>query len=63
MRKRTGNRNRYRSGRGTYSKRGKGPTADRYGSWDRGRQDRPDVVAGRTLAYRVHPEASLVVTR
>ena len=49
-RKRTGLRNRYRSGgTGTYSAQRKGKFADRYGSY-RGRVcDTPDLIAGHTV--------------
>jgi hypothetical protein len=50
-RKRTGIRNRYRSGKSSYSVKGKSTSRDRYGKFTNGRQDTPDVVAGRTLHY------------
>lgn len=53
MRKRTGNHNKYRSGgRSTYSVERKSVSADSYGTWNQGRQERPDTIAGRTLTYR-----------
>jgi len=52
MRKRTGLRNRYRSrGRSRYSRLGKRRDADSYGHYINGRQDRPDMIAGR-LSYQ-----------
>ena len=55
-RKRTGLRNRFRTGRSTYSAKAKTVTADRYGQWNLGRQERPDVIGGHQLAYRTRPE-------
>lgn len=48
-RKRTGLRNRYRSGRGTYSRQRKSESADRYGAWKDGRRQQPERIAGRLL--------------
>jgi hypothetical protein len=48
-RKQTGLRNRYRTGRSTYSIEHKSRGADRYGVYDKGRQSRADVIAGNTL--------------
>jgi len=49
MRKRTGIRNRYRTGRGSYSLKRKSESRDRYGKFTNGRRDTADVIAGRTL--------------
>lgn len=54
-RKRTGLRNRHRTGRSTYSRAGKHDRRDTYGTWSSGRQDRPEVIAGRTLSTRTRP--------
>lgn len=53
-RKQTGLRNRYRSGRSTYSICHKSRTADKYGVYDKGRQLRADVLAGTAL--KLHQE-------
>lgn len=54
MRHRTGNRNRYRSrGSGSYSREHKARSADSYGTWTNGRQDRPDTIAGHTVLWRM----------
>jgi hypothetical protein len=49
-RKRTGLRNRFRSGRSVYSLKDKHASRDRYGKFTSGKQDTPDVIAGRTIA-------------
>jgi hypothetical protein len=49
MPKRTGLRNRFRTGRGSYSRRRKAAAADRYGKYDRGAQKTADVIAGRRI--------------
>lgn len=36
---------------GSYHRRNKRKNADKYGSWDNGRQVRADVIAGRTITY------------
>jgi hypothetical protein len=46
-RKRTGLRNKHRRGLGTYCRNRKSESCDRYGAYTLGRQDRPDVIAGR----------------
>lgn len=51
MRKQTGLRNRFRSGRSTYSVKGKSKVGDKYGAWDKGTQTRSEVVNGKTLTY------------
>jgi hypothetical protein len=48
-RKRTGLRNKYRSGRGTYSRDRKAETADRYGTWDSGKRKQPERIAGKLI--------------
>lgn len=48
-RKRTGLRNRFRNGQGTYSRLDKASTADRYGEWKYGQQTRSEKIAGSTL--------------
>jgi len=48
-RRQTGLRNRYRTGRSTYSIERKSRGADRYGSYLNGRQTKSDVIAGETL--------------
>lgn len=48
-RKRTGLRNRWRNGRGSYSKRKKGAEADRYGSWTTGKLSGGEVIAGHSI--------------
>lgn len=50
-RKSSGLRNRFRSGRGTYSLQRKSTGADRYGTFHAGVQSSADVIAGRTLTY------------
>lgn len=52
-RKRTGLRNRFRTGRSKYSTEHKAFTADRYGEYDQGKSKRPEKVAGRTIEYRL----------
>lgn len=52
-RKQTGLRNRHRDGRSTYSRKGKGDRRDSYGSYTAGRQDRAEVIAGRTLSFQL----------
>jgi hypothetical protein len=49
MRKRTGLRNRGRSGRSTYSVQNKSRRADRYGTYYGRRCESPDTIAGHTL--------------
>lgn len=51
-RKHTGLRNRYRTGRSTYSVLNKGRRADRYGAFEQGRQRSPDIIAGHSVSYR-----------
>jgi hypothetical protein len=48
-RKRTGLRNRYRSGRSTYCAQDKAKSRDRYGKYMNGKCLDSDVIAGRTL--------------
>lgn len=48
-RKCTGLRNRFRSGRGTYSIKRKRTTADRYGTYVNGRPTAPEVISGRSV--------------
>lgn len=49
-RKRTGLRNKYRTGgTGTYSAQRKARHADRYGAYKGRTMEKPDVIAGRTL--------------
>ena len=48
-RKRTGLRNKFRSGRGTYSREGKADSADRYGTWKDGQRKQPERIAGRLV--------------
>jgi hypothetical protein len=52
-RKRTGLRNRNRTGKHTYFLKHKSGTGDRYGEWAQGYQLRPDVIAGRVMTYRM----------
>lgn len=49
MRRRTGLRNRFRDGKGTYSEQGKRRTADRYGGFEQGRQKSVEVINGRQV--------------
>ena len=51
MRKRTGLRNKFRSGKGTYCKNKKRATADRYGTWVSGKRTGAEVIAGRSMTY------------
>lgn len=51
MRHRTGLRNRFRSGRSSYSVKDKRRRADTYGSFERGHRTRAEVIAGTTLTY------------
>ncbi len=51
-RRHTGLRNRFRNGRSSYSVKGKGRRADRYGAWEQGRQRTPDIIAGHSISYR-----------
>jgi hypothetical protein len=53
MRKRTGLHNRGRKGKSTYSAKRKRLTADRYGSWAGGRQTGGEVIAGRSVWWRL----------
>lgn len=48
-RKRTGLRNRHRSGRSTYSAQNKCRQADMYGEYQNGRQLKNDVIASHVL--------------
>lgn len=48
----TGLRNRHRSGRSTYSIKRKASVKDRYGKFNQGRQETPDVIAGHVLNYK-----------
>jgi hypothetical protein len=48
-RRHTGLRNRFRTGRSTYSVERKSRTADRYGQYSNGKQIRADVIAGSIL--------------
>lgn len=41
----------------TYARKHKAAAADRYGSFDNGRQIAPDKIAGRSLWYPVKKEA------
>lgn len=50
-RKRTGLRNKSRNGKSWYCIKGKHAARDRYGKFTNGRQDTPDVIAGRNLHY------------
>lgn len=50
-RKRTGLRNRFRSGRSTYSKMYKKTYRDTYGHFENGRKLRTEVIAGRALPF------------
>lgn len=52
-RKRTGLRNKFRHGRGSYSVMGKSRTADRYGQCASGKQLTPDSIAGHQLVALV----------
>jgi hypothetical protein len=53
MRKRTGLRNRYRSGRGSYSRNRKTLAADRYGTWDKGaRKSGAETIGGHPVDWR-----------
>ena len=53
-RKRTGLRNRYRSGgRSTYSTERKARSSDMYGEYQNGRQVKNDVIAGHVLSTHV----------
>ena len=49
-RKRTGLSNRFRSGRSTYSIKGKGKNADKYGSYTQGRIQTNESIAGRSIS-------------
>lgn len=51
-RRSSGLRNRFRTGRSTYSVKGKHRERDRYGTRSQGRQLDADVVAGHALWYR-----------
>lgn len=51
MRHRTGLRNRFRNGKGTYSKKDKRKDADSYGTFVQGKRTRAETIAGRSLAY------------
>jgi hypothetical protein len=70
MKKASGLRNRYRSGRGTYNLRGKKSRADDYGSWSGGVQTTDDRINGHVSnhrrfmheAERVHPRPPLVLS-
>lgn len=53
MRKRTGLRNRYRSSRSTYSKKNKHLTADRYGTYQQGRLQSAESLAGRSVSQQL----------
>lgn len=53
--KRTGLRNRYRSGRSTYSVQHKSRQADIYGKMTNGKIDSQDVIAGRTCSPLRNP--------
>jgi hypothetical protein len=46
MRKRTGLRNKFRTGKSTYAKRKKGAQADRYGSYVGGELRSSETIAG-----------------
>lgn len=53
-RKRTGLRNKFRTGKSTYSIRKKSTEADRYGSWSQGKRVAgAEVIAGRSMNYRL----------
>jgi hypothetical protein len=49
MRKRTGLRNKFRTGRSSYSISGKAKTADRYGSYNGGQAIRSESIAGKVF--------------
>lgn len=50
MGKSSGLRNKSRpNGKSTYTRKGKGNKRDTYGSWENGKQVRPDNIAGRIL--------------
>jgi len=53
VRKQTGLRNRFRNGRGTYSRRAKGKIADSYGSYVNGRATRGENIAGKSIATTI----------
>jgi hypothetical protein len=51
MRKASGLRNKFRTGRSTYSIKAKNRKADKYGEWKAGIQVRSENIAGRVLSY------------
>jgi hypothetical protein len=53
MRHRTGLRNRRRSGRSSYSIRGKARERDSYGEFSSGKRRTPDIIAGRTMGQEL----------
>lgn len=54
MRHRTGLHNRgRRRGASTYCRERKRSSADSYGSWSAGRQERPDVIAGTVHTWKL----------
>jgi len=58
MRKASGLRNRYRSGRGSYSRGNKAKVADHYGKFVAGRRVEDDRIAKRLRAVDTEPEVS-----
>jgi hypothetical protein len=54
MRKRTGLRNKFRSGRGNYSILEKSKVADRYGTFQTGKQTGPENIGGRSISTPLH---------
>lgn len=58
MRKRTGLRNKFRSGQGAYSRNRKRQISDSYGSYDRGVRSTPEVVAGHTVQWKLNTKSA-----
>lgn len=50
MKKASGLRNRFRSGKSSYARKGKGRQSDKYGTYNSGKQTAHDIINGRVLA-------------